>query len=67
MNHIGRSELFYSEVQDPEKMIAKYDQISLGDLQLLAEKMFDFDRVAFSAVGRAASDKQYRQWFRPID
>ena len=62
MNHIGRSELFYSEVQEPESMIAKYDQISLEDLQRLAEKIFDINRAAFSPVGRVASDRQYRQW-----
>ena len=61
MNRLGRNELYFGHVPDPDEVIAFYDSVTTGDIQKLAANCLDFDKVSFSAVGKVDSVEVYKE------
>lgn len=60
MNRLGRSELYFGYVPDPDEIIASYDSVTAEDIQKLSAYCLDFDKVSFSAVGKVEAAEAYR-------
>ena len=59
MNRMARSELVYGRVPDTEETIASYDAVTSEDILRLANEVFCYKNLSFSAVGRIKSDSEY--------
>lgn len=60
MNHLARGILQIGQVLSPEEIIAAYDAVTCEDVKRLAEEIFDWSQVSFSAVGRVEGEAHYR-------
>jgi predicted Zn-dependent peptidase len=60
MNRLGRNELYFGYVPDPDEVIANYDKVTSEDIKRLSEECLDFSRISFSAVGNVESTDVYR-------
>ena len=61
MTHIGQGELLTGRVPEPDEIIKKLDAVTVERVTGLAKRVFDFDRVSFSAVGQVDSEGAYRE------
>lgn len=61
MSHLGRGELLSGEVLEPDQIIAAYDAVTREDVQRLSEEIFRFENLSLSAVGRVATEDEYRE------
>lgn len=52
MNSIGKSELLLGYINTPDEVLEKIDSISMNNVSDVIEKVFDINRMSFSAVGR---------------
>lgn len=52
MHHIGQNELLLGHVPTPEEIIERYDAVTCEGVRELAQSIFDFKKVSFSAVGQ---------------
>ncbi len=60
MNRLGRNELYFGDVPEPDEIIARYDGVTAEDIQKLSGYCLDFEQVSFSAVGKVDSAEAYR-------
>lgn len=61
MNRLGRNELFLGEIPSPDELIAGYEAVTMDDIRAICEKIFDFSKVSFSAVGKTLHADEYRK------
>lgn len=61
MNRLGRNELYFGHVPEPDEVIASYDSVTAADIRTLAESCLDFTKVSFSAVGKVESADVYKE------
>ena len=61
MNRLGRNELYFGYVPEPDEIIASYDSVTAEDIHKLSAYCLDFDKVSFSAVGKVDSAEDYRE------
>jgi predicted Zn-dependent peptidase len=60
MNRLGRGELFYGRVPEPDEIIAAYDAVTPQRIYELAQRTFDFSQASFSAVGKTEPVEVYQ-------
>lgn len=60
MNRLGRNELYFGRVPDPEEIIAEYDAVTPERVYELARRTFDFAQASFCAVGKTESADVYK-------
>ncbi len=60
MSHLGRSQLLYGRIPDPDEILACYDAVTREDIRALAENLFDFRAASLSAVGRVSTKEDYQ-------
>jgi predicted Zn-dependent peptidase len=60
MNRLGRNELYFGRVPEPDEIIASYDSVTAEDIQRLAEYCLDFSKVSFSGVGKVDPADSYK-------
>jgi predicted Zn-dependent peptidase len=60
MNRLGRNELYFGAVPEPDEIIARYDAVTAEDILKLSETCLDIGSVSFSAVGKVDSADAYR-------
>ncbi len=60
MNSIGKSELLLNRIYTQEEVIKKIDDITMDDIKSVINKVFDFSKVSFSAVGNIK--KEFDFW-----
>jgi predicted Zn-dependent peptidase len=63
MNRLGRNELYFGCVPEPEEIIGRYDAVTADDIQKLSEQYLDLSRISFSAVGKVENADKYREMF----
>ncbi len=51
MNSIGKSELMLGRIFSPDEILKKIDRINMENVVLMIDKVFDLNKVGFSAVG----------------
>jgi predicted Zn-dependent peptidase len=61
MNRLGRNELYFGYVPEPDEIIALYDSVTAEDIQKLSAYCLDYSMVSFSAVGKVDSAEAYRE------
>ncbi|MCL2568763.1 MAG: insulinase family protein [Oscillospiraceae bacterium] len=61
MNTLGKNELTRGHIPTPEETITRYDAVTLDSIRTLAERLIDFNRLSFSAVGEVADEAKYRK------
>lgn len=61
MNRLGRNELYFGYVPEPDEIIASYDSVTAEDIHKLSAYCLDFDKVSFSAVGKVDNAEDYRE------
>lgn len=61
MSALGRGELMLGRVLSTDEVLKRYAAVTREDIRRLAERVFDFDQVSLSAVGRVADEGQYRE------
>ena len=61
MNRLGQNELYFNRYRSVDEIIESYDRVRLEDISNMAETVFDFDQVSFSAVGRVDTAEDYRE------
>jgi predicted Zn-dependent peptidase len=61
MNRLGRNELYFGCVPEPDEIIASYDSVTTEDIHTLSSYCLDFEKVSFSAVGKIDSAEEYRE------
>ncbi len=64
MNHMGRSLLLTDRITTPEEMLERYDSVTGEEIRALARKIFDFEALSLSAVGRVRSPEAYERLLR---
>lgn len=60
MNRLGRNELYFGQVLEPDEIIAAYDSVTAEDIQKLSAYCLDFSHVSFSGVGKVDTSDIYR-------
>ncbi|SHI06796.1 Predicted Zn-dependent peptidase [Sporobacter termitidis DSM 10068] len=63
MNRLGRNELYFGAVPEPDEIIARYDSVAADDIQKLAAQCLDLGKASFSAVGKVDNAEVYRELF----
>lgn len=61
MNHMARSTLDGVRIFTAEEIIAAYDAVTTQDVQRMAEELFQWNQLGFSAVGRVSAEEEYRK------
>ena len=61
MNRLGRSELYFGHVLEPDEIIANYDAVTAEDIMSFSEACLDFTKMSFSAVGKVENADAYRE------
>lgn len=61
MNHMARSTLDGVRILTAEEIIAAYDAVTTQDVQRMAEELFQWNQLGFSAVGRVSAEEEYRK------
>lgn len=59
MNHLGRSELCYGTVPQPDDLVAGYDAVTTQQVRALARRIIDFSQLSLSAVGQVENESFY--------
>ncbi len=60
MSYNARSFLTLGYIPDADELIAGYDSVTADDIQSLARRIFDFEKISISVVGRLATPDEYR-------
>lgn len=60
MNRLGRGELYFGHVMEPDEIIAAYDAVTPERIYALAQRTFDFSQASFSAVGKTEAAESYQ-------
>lgn len=60
MNHMARSTLDGVKILTPEEIIAAYDAVTTQDVRSMAQELFRWEELGFSAVGRVSAEEEYR-------
>lgn len=60
MNRMGSSLTLLNWCLTPDEVIARYDAVTKNDILALAREIFDFDDMSFSAVGKIATENDYK-------
>ena len=60
MNRLGKSELLFGRVPEPDEVIAAYDAVTAEDVRAIARRTLDPERISLSAVGRVGDADRYR-------
>jgi predicted Zn-dependent peptidase len=60
MNRLGYNELYFDRYRTVDETIAAYDRVTAEDIAGMAETVFDFGRVSFSAVGKVDDPGGYK-------
>jgi predicted Zn-dependent peptidase len=63
MNRLARSQMCLGRVPEIDEIIAAYDGVTAGDVLALAQRIFDPEKLSFSAVGRVRDPDAYRVAF----
>lgn len=58
MSRLGKSETCLGRVLSLEEVATRIDKVTLEDIQLLAEDMFQLDKFAFTSLGPQQSDEK---------
>lgn len=58
---VGRQELFYGEVMDPESVLAKYRSVTLDQVKDFAKTYFTPQNSAIAAIGPYASEEEFKK------
>lgn len=61
MNSIGKSELLLGYINTPEEVLEKIDRINLDSVVEIIEKIFNIERMSFSAVGNIKKDMDFNE------
>lgn len=61
MSHMGRSLLLTDEITTPDEIIRNYDAVTGEQVRALAQRIFDFERMSLSAVGRVRPVEEYQK------
>ena len=61
MNRLGRNELYFGTVLEPDEIIARYDAVTADDIQKMSAYCLDFGQLSFSAVGKVNPADAYRE------
>ncbi len=64
MNRLGRNELLFGHVRELEELIERYNAVTREELLSLARRVYDFDSISFSAVGRVKNVEEYQALLR---
>lgn len=56
MNSLGKSILSYNKILTPEEIIKEIDSVSIEQIYQLVDKIFIFDKISLSAVGKNEYD-----------
>ena len=56
MNSIGKSEVLLGEILSPEEVLKKIDNVSMEKVTEVIRRIFDTERMSFSAVGSIKKD-----------
>jgi predicted Zn-dependent peptidase len=56
MNSIGKSELLLGRIVTPEKVLGCMDKITSDEVSEVIERVFDINKISFSAVGNIKGD-----------
>ena len=56
MNSIGKSELMLGRIFTPEEVLEKIDQITMESVSEVINKVFNLDKISFTAVGNIKKD-----------
>lgn len=51
MNSIGKAELLHERISSPEQILNKIDNITMESVEETIQKVFDTDKMSFTAVG----------------
>lgn len=62
MNRLGNGELVMGYSLGADEVIERYDTVTKEDILAVSRRIFDFDRLSFSAVGRVKPADEYRIW-----
>ncbi len=60
MNRLGRNELYFGHVMEPDEIIASYDSVTAEDIKNLSISYLDFSKISFSGVGKVGAADAYR-------
>ncbi len=63
MNGAGKSELLLGHIKTPDEVLNKLDSIDMSQIQEVVERVFQFDRFSFAAVGRVNQDFKINKFF----
>lgn len=61
MNHLGRSELCYGNVPQPDELIEGYDAVTTDQVLHLARRILDFSKVSACIAGQVQDKAWYEQ------
>jgi predicted Zn-dependent peptidase len=61
MNSIGKSELMLGRIYNPEEVLVKIDQINSENVSQVINRVFDVNRISFSAVGNIKDEFSFEQ------
>ncbi len=64
MSSLGRGALMREEILEADELIAAYNAVTAEGVRALAQELFDFSRVSFSAVGRVSAAEEYRTFLQ---
>ncbi|HHW48274.1 MAG TPA: insulinase family protein [Clostridiaceae bacterium] len=56
MNSIGKSELLLGYIKTPDEVLDKINKITMQNVSDVIEKVFDFKKMGFAAVGNISKD-----------
>ena len=59
MNRLGRNELYFGHIPSPEEIIASYDAVTSDNILNLSRRIFDYEKLSFSAVGKVETAETY--------
>ncbi|MDR0839434.1 MAG: insulinase family protein [Oscillospiraceae bacterium] len=55
MNRLGRNELYFGKVLEPEETIARYEAVTAEDILLLARELLTAEAMSVSVIGRGVA------------
>lgn len=66
MNRLGNNMLYFDKCKSFDDTIAGYDKVTADDIAKVAELIFDYSQVSFSAVGRVDKADMYQQYISEL-
>ncbi len=62
MSSIGKSELLLNKIYTPKEILDKIDSVQLADINTVIKKIFNFEEVAVTAVGKREQIKSINKF-----